>query len=738
MDWLGAKKLLTRFIVTWLVAGAFLFVAATPTKTSGATLTNRFGTRFVRIDPGTFDMDHSGFRVTLSQPFYIMDRSVLDADLPDALKSSPKDSTWHEASQFCAWLSRADGRNYRLPTEAEWEWARQQLEGTSFEQREWMADWYRTLTPDLARDPAGPSTGLTKVIRSGTNRLSLPPEAKSSPWGLPKTSFRIVISEATGKFVPPPFSQVAIKQTPVSKLSGRDVAAPYFNARFALPIPPDNSPLGEAGFVGLDPAVMGHLHSPGLEVLPNGDVLAIYFSAKDSRGASESDTNTCFVQARLRYGAEEWDPPELFCDFKDLNDQSGLLWREGETIRFFGGGRGEFPLMPFRMAVSSNNGATWTTSLPYLDAPARSYTPQPIASAFRGGDGGIYFAMDGAKEESFLWRSMDDGTHWHDMGGRTGARHSAIVPLDNRGRLLSIGGKNTSIEGWSPQNISIDYGATWSPSVKSPFPALGGNQRPCMIRLSDGHLCLVTDSYHRKQGSSPTGWTDSPGCVVAISKDDGSTWRIKRLPVELPHEADRKNGTLGYATVRQGPDGMIHLLATMTHPCLHYEFNEAWALSTNGDIASQNTGGTLTTYSENYPDGKVRISWSARTFPGGRYLLDGKETSLYENGQKQHEVTYSNGRKTGEERFWGTDGTLLWSWHHEADTSTWVRYWSNGQKRIESHWNTQPRARDLDRKFVGMVADGAVYHWNLDGTAAGAYSFKNGALVGTLPLSAAK
>jgi hypothetical protein len=543
-------------------------------------------------------------------------------------------------------------------------------------------------------------------------------------------------AELKARVVPPskelsaanPFNQAAVKQGTDAARLGPDPNVPYFTARFALPIPPDNDTNLSGARAGIDPMVLAHNHSPGFEILPNGDALAIYFSAKDSRGASESDPSTRFVQARLRFGAEEWDPPELFFDSRDFNDQSGLLWADGNTIRFFGGGR-DNPV-PFKMANSTDNGATWTFSLPSFDKSPADLTPQPIVNAFRG-DGAIFFAMDGGKDQSFLWRSRD-GVQWHDMGGRTGGRHSTIVPLDQKGTLLSIGGKNTGINGYSPQNISTNWGASWSVDEPSPFPALGGNQRPCLIRLADGHLCFVSDSYHRKKENSPEGWQHGEGTFVAISKDNGANWHVKRLPVELPHEADKKHGTLGYATVRQAPDGVLHVLATMTQPCLHYEFNEAWVFSDAGDIAPENSGGKVVNYSETYPDGKTRVTWSARICPHGRYLLDGIETSYYRDGQKEHEATYASGRKTGVETFWAPDGTKLWSWTHRPaeNVSIWTQYWSNGKKRIESRWNTMPRARDLARNFPGLEANGAVSQWNQDGSTARIYNFTNGVCMG--------
>ncbi len=536
-----------------------------------------------------------------------------------------------------------------------------------------------------------------------------------------------------------PFCQSAVKQDAAPALLGPDPKIPYFTVRFALPIPPENATSNVAALTGMDPAVFTHNHSPGFEILPNGDALAVWFSTPP--GESESATTTTFVQARLRYGAEEWDLPELFLDTRNANDQSGLLWRDGRKIWFFGGGRGMSPWIPFKIATSTDNGATWTLSLPLLTEPAVDFTPQPITSAFRAPDGAIYFAMDGDKATSFLWRSTDEGVRWQQMAGRTGGRHSVIAPLDGQGDLLSIGGKNSNVEGWSPQNLSTNWGESWSQSKPSPFPPLGSGQRPSMIRLADGHLLFVSDAWLQKADKPPPpGWKYGDGPFVAISTNNGASWHIKPLPVQLPNHSFRKHGTVGYVVARQAPDGVIHILTTETQPCLDYELNEAWIFSDAGDLPPESSGGVIKHFSESYADGKVRSQWSARICPHGRYLLDGPETDYYPDGRQEHVVAYRNGLKTGTETFWAPDGTKLWSWEHNLGrhTSVWIHYWPDGRKKIESTWKTRPRARDLDRSFFGLVANGPVYQWAEGGQPVFAGYFDNGIYAGTRPLPPAQ
>ena len=531
-----------------------------------------------------------------------------------------------------------------------------------------------------------------------------------------------------------PFTQAAVKQDSAPAHWGPEAQTPYFTVRFALPVPPENATNSFSELTGLGPQVFTHNHSPGFEILPNGDALAIYFSTPP--GESENSTNTSFIQARLRYGAEDWDLPELFFKTENYNDQSGLLWNDRGTVRFFGGGRELSDLVPFKMTTSTDNGATWLLSLPRLDQPAANFTAQPITSAFRGTDGAIYFVMDGEKATSFLWRSADEGIHWQQMAGRTGGRHSVVVPLDANGGLLSIGGKNAAINGWSPQNYSTNFGASWSDSVASPFPPLGSAQRPALIRLADGNLFFVSDAFlHKANRPPPAGWQFGNGAFVALSTNNGAAWRIKTLPVQLPNHERGTNGTLGYVTARQAPNGVIHILTTETQPCLHYELNEAWIFSDAGDIAPETAGGTVKTFSENYPNGKLRSAWRARICPHGRYLLDGEETDFYASGAKQHAVTYASGRKTGPEFFWSPAGKLLWSWQYDLPTNTaqWTHFWPNGHAKLRSTWNTQPVARDLPRSFFGRVADGLVFQWDESGALTKEFRFANGIFAGQVP-----
>jgi hypothetical protein len=392
-------------------------------------------------------------------------------------------------------------------------------------------------------------------------------------------------------------------------------------------------------------------------------------------------------------------------------------------MSYFGGGVG-LSGVPFRWQVSEDSGATWSPPrLPLIDGPVGSYWPQPISSAFRDRRGRILLASDGSGAESLLWTSENQGATWRDAGGRTAGRHTVFAERKD-GCLLGIGGKNSNIDGYMPQAISCDGGETWKVE-KSVFPSLEYNQRPALVRLASGKLLFASD-WQDRRGSRPRG-IEQKGSFVALSADDGRTWKIRSIP-SLPHEGHllrrpgyryeaNGDGTLGYAVAAQGPNGLIHLLTTMNHPCQHFEFNEAWVLSAPASAVVSRTASLPSTSVENYAGGGVRARWSGRAGEDGRFLLSGPVVFYSESGRRIYEAMYNDGWKVGSETRWDASGTKIWEWVRRPDHSgVWVQFWPNGKTRHRSEWKD-------------FRCSGRATAWGVDGNITGEWLFHDGELI---------
>jgi hypothetical protein len=515
---------------------------------------------------------------------------------------------------------------------------------------------------------------------------------ESAP-GMHSIGFRVVQAPMPKTNPPahqPPFVQQCVKQNVDVAKRGPDLKEPYFRKRYMLPTPPENCDRQVIDAAGLHPSFRGHNHSPALEVCPNGDVLMIIYTSYD-----EYEPGVSLMATRLRFGADEWDMPSPLFDFPGVNDHAPLLWNDDGLLYFFWGNPRLEAAFPFQWTSSTDSGATWSEiRFPDFKNEVGPHSKQPINTALRDLNDTMYIASDGEGGTSVLWASHDDGKTWYDTVGRSAGRHTTYVLLKD-GSILGMGGKNTDIDGFMPKAVSRDGGKTWQVS-KTPFPALGSNQRPSVLRLASGRLFFAGDFQHIS-GDQPEGITEK-GSYVALSEDEGETWHIKKLIGTLSHENPSRHGgahTIGYSVARQAPNGLIHLITTMNRPCLHFAFNEAWILDQGTDGRSdaelmEPTAATIsnvTKYEEKYASGKVKASWSAGIGDNGRYLLHGVETWHYESGQKQRELTYRLGRKVGQESYWNPDGKKLWSWQHRDDgTSVWTQWWPNGQRKAESTW----------------------------------------------------
>lgn len=171
------------------------------------------------------DSEEKQHAVTISKPFYlgithvtcteyeaVVGAKSRDANRPDA----PAIVTWSDAMRFCKALSQNTGRTFRLPTEAEWEyacragtttpfntgdqittdqanfdgkfvypggqpgtyrrgmtpvrtfkpntWGLFDMHGNAYQ---WCSDWYGPYPAGPVTDPQGSDSGVTRVIRGG-------------------------------------------------------------------------------------------------------------------------------------------------------------------------------------------------------------------------------------------------------------------------------------------------------------------------------------------------------------------------------------------------------------------------------------------------------------------------------------------------------------------------------------------------------------------------------------------
>ncbi|HWB84845.1 MAG TPA: SUMF1/EgtB/PvdO family nonheme iron enzyme [Bryobacteraceae bacterium] len=742
-----------RYLLVAAAASVFVLAGAAVDKTARETV-NSIGLTMVRIAPGSFEMgagseplpetilsaaggvmskrpsqgdfdETPAHKVTITKSFRISQTEVTIDQFrmfkPD-YKGNPEHApsasgvSWNDAVGFCQWLSHKEGKNYRLPTEAEWEYACRAGTKTPFYSgntapapgapnawglknmesgvAEWCFDWYGLYPSTPQTDPVGMAGGIARVVRGAgldyrkaavngnklypaelpyfersSNRASEAP-VFSSPEG--NIGFRVVeapMPKTQPLPVTPTFFSTDVKQTAPELTAGPDPTKPYYHVRRMFPYLGDR-PMATVGRqIGMAPGLGITYHNSAVQVCPNGDLVAAYYDSP----RNENDPDQTVLSMRMRYGTDEWDNPEPWPDFADAADAAPVYWNDhGRMWLFFGSPR-LVGAPPFQYMTSMDNGATWSAVvMPNLLGPVGDYTPQPINSVVRTSTGAIFLPVDGKGGSSVLFTTTDDGKTWHDSGGRTGGRHTTLV-IGKDGSLMGFGGKNTNIDGFMPKSISTDGGKTYVKS-KTPFLPLGSGQRPSIIRLASGRLFFVADNHNR-----PTK-REIPGAFVALSDDDGVTWQKRALPPEIT--------SVGYVTATQGPNGIIHIVTSKTRPHeINIDLNEAWVREGGPEVPTPDTVSEVKSYRENYPNGSARVTWSGGVAPDGRFLLQGEQTFYYPNGRKQWESSYKAGKKTGTETFWNTRGQKEWDREYQNDgTYSWRIFDPAGHITAESRW----------------------------------------------------
>jgi sulfatase modifying factor 1 len=570
---------------------------------------------------GDFD-EKPVHRVKISNSFAIATRAVTNCEFerfdPDHRKwrgvssvSKHDDDpavfvSWDDAVRYYRWLSKESGTVCRLPTEAEWEFARRsapavfEKDGAILEN--WCHDWYGPYNSEEESDPVGRGSGSFKVTRGGpykaegnlpsvTNRIGNVASDRNRIVG-----FRIV--KAVLPDTPP------LSESPPRRWQ-RDVSQgehewkstiPDDQPWFAEPIPFVKIPKELDG----GPLYLDHNHCPGIAWCENGDLLAVWYTTKKEWGREHA-----IAASRLRRGRGEWDHADLFWDAPDRNDHTSTIWGDGSgTLYHFNGLAvdGGWKELALLMRTSRDHGVTWTA--PRIIEPNHGYGNMPISSTFRREDGAVCLPCDavpGGHGGSVLHISQDNGKTWSRpaagkpastfAAGKIGAWIAGIhTGIDQwiDGSIVAVG-RGDSIDDKMPMSTSRDGGVTWS-YCATPFPPIGGGQRAVLRTLSEKALMLVSFTPGSKFATAQGVEFEGKGMFVALSQDGGNSWPVRKLLTDGRHRVldghawtDKFTmaATLaepkGYLAATQTPDGIIHLISSG----IHYRFNLAWIRTPN-------------------------------------------------------------------------------------------------------------------------------------------------------------
>ncbi len=222
------------------------------------TFKNSIGMEFVKIPNGSFMMgsptseigssndERPQHQVTISKNFYLGKYEVTQGQWKAVMGNNPshfsgcddncpvENVSWEDAQEFIKRLNGKGEGTYRLPTEAEWEYACRsgttgaysgsldemgwydknsgdkthpvgQKKANAFglydmhgNVWEWTADWYESYSSGSVTDPTGASSGSDRVLRGGSyswddislrsaNRTFVSPSHRNDDWG-----FRVV------------------------------------------------------------------------------------------------------------------------------------------------------------------------------------------------------------------------------------------------------------------------------------------------------------------------------------------------------------------------------------------------------------------------------------------------------------------------------------------------------------------------------------------------------------------
>lgn len=533
---------------------------------------NSLDMKMVRIEPGTFTMgctlgedwqerDYEGpfwneyppHQVSLTNTFYISTTEVSNMQYeqfdPEHKKyrgrlgySFHDDDpvmfvSWQDAMAFCVWLSEKEGKPYRLPTEAEWEYACRAGTSAYFHTgdrfpedgqepanpwglydmhgsvAEWCLDWWAPYESGPVVNPAGPHEGTMRILRGGAGGRSERTYMRSATRKgtvqddkYELLGFRVVMGKLPARL----HHTKGVAQEDIMGVNQGnaewmpDPGRPYFRGgiRF-MEVTGDSVPF----------PYFKRTHVPTITWCQNGDLLAAAFTAPH-----DISRQMAILIARLRHGNDHWDPPALFFLAPGHNVTSAVLYHAGDgEIHHYNGIASPREVFAMIKRTSTDNGATW--SMPRI-VHKRPEEPAFLRHTFEVGAP----TADEVTADEVNWKEDYKGEPrlWPHMDMIRLSDGTLVMPSDcggsnNRGTALWESRDNGDIwsqmtrYGWNPKGYAMEGEQSgWIAGIHAPI-----------VELNDGSI-LAIGRHNNIQGRSP----------LSLSKDQGKTWTY--FPSEFP------------------------------------------------------------------------------------------------------------------------------------------------------------------------------------------------------------
>jgi predicted neuraminidase len=295
--------------------------------------------------------------------------------------------------------------------------------------------------------------------------------------------------------------------------------------------------------------------------LANGDLAAAWWS-----GAYEGATDAVIKVARLRPGADTWDPATTAADIPGYFQGNPVLFAlsDGRLWLFFVVAYAPGPHgIQIMRQESADLGHTWTPFEPFHTERGIRTRNHPIW--LPGGE--ILFPFHDGRDGSSLFEiSGDLGRTWQrsdPIRSEPGnVQPTVIARRQNELYALMRTWHEDPAKRFLWQSASHDAGRTWDPPTYSQVPTVSSAIE--MVRLRNNHVVLA---YNDGRARARTPLT------LALSVDGGRTWSWKR-------NLEEGAGAFSYPSIIQSDDGQVHATYSYRREFIkHVEVNEDWIRS---------------------------------------------------------------------------------------------------------------------------------------------------------------